>query len=511
MASIVESSDDAIIGKDVNGVVTSWNEGAEKIFGYSAAEMVGHSILRVVPPDRVHEEDEILGRIRRGEGVEHFETVRKRKDGQLIDVSLAVSPIKDANGAIVGASKVARDITERRRLEQQLRQSQKMEAIGQLTGGIAHDFNNLLGVIMGNLDLLQRLASGDQAVLDRALAAQRAAERGADLTRRLLGFSSRQQLSPVPTSLEESIKNMVALASRTLGSDIRIVTTFNGTLAPVLVDPSAFENALLNLAVNARDAMPTGGVLTISTRMSDLSQSYPPVLAEELKSGRYACVTVSDTGQGMSRETLERAFEPFFTTKPRGKGTGLGLAMVYGFVKQSGGIVRIYSEQGHGTSVRIYLPLAPGAVLPAPSIVKTAEPRKMSGTVLVVDDEVDLLEIAVAYLVDMGYDVLHATDGAGAFGIFLRERSIDLLVTDVIMPGGMNGVELANNLRKFKPGIRVVYTSGYPSEALNERSGLRVDGLLLNKPFQRGEFVAAIQRAMQGVNPESTGDGAAKH
>ena len=510
LAAIVEFSEDAIVGKDLDGIVSSWNKGAEKMFGFSANEMVGRPIAPLLPTDRLHEEEEILNRIRRGEIVEHLETVRKRKDGRQIDVSITVSPINDAAGKVIGASKIARDITEQNNLEQQLRQSQKMEAVGQLTGGIAHDFNNLLGVVLGNLDLLERLVAGNEAAVKRVRNAQKAAMRGADLTRRMLAFSSRQPLNPAPTSLDESIQNMIEMAARALGPDIKITTNLDHAIPPVLVDAAGLENVLLNLAVNARDAMPNGGSLAISTQLSDLEESYPPVQAEELKPGRYARVMVSDTGHGMSRETLERVFEPFFTTKPRGKGTGLGLAMVYGFVKQSGGSVRIYSELGHGTTVSFYLPLAEGA--PSPTLAAAASKRHATtdGTVLVVDDEVDLLEIAVAYLEEMGYRVFHATDGARALEVLAREPGIELLITDVIMPGGMNGVELARKVRQLKPSVKIVYSSGFPSDALAERSGTQVDGPLLYKPYQRNEFANAIRRVMDGDNTALDEDPAAK-
>ena len=509
-AAIVEFSEDAIIGKDVDGIITSWNAGATKIFGFSADEMMGHSIVALLPPDRLHEEEHILNRIRHGEIVERLETVRKRKDGRKIDVSITVSPIYDAAHNVIGASKIARDITEQRNLEHQLRQSQKMEAVGQLTGGIAHDFNNLLGVVLGNLDLLERLVAGNEAALKRVQNAQKAAMRGADLTRRMLAFSSRQPLNPAPIALDESIQNVIEMAARALGPEIKIMTNLDQSVPPVFVDVAGLENALLNLAVNARDAMPNGGSLMISTKMSDLEASYPPVQAEELTPGRYAHVTVSDTGQGMSRETLEHVFEPFFTTKPRGKGTGLGLAMVYGFVKQSGGTVRIYSELGHGTTVSLYLPLAKGTLSPLTADAVSKPQARPGGTVLVVDDEVDLLEIAVVYLEEMGYRVLHATDGPRALEVFAREPGIELLITDVIMPGGMNGVELARKVRELKPGMKIVYSSGFPSEALAERSGTQVDGPLLYKPYQRNDFAAAIRRAMDGDNAALNGDAAAK-
>jgi CheY-like chemotaxis protein len=300
------------------------------------------------------------------------------------------------------------------------------------------------------------------------------------------------------------------MAARALGPDIKITTNLDPSVPPVLVDSMSLENALLNLAVNARDAMPQGGSLMISTRLSNLEESYPPVQAEELKPGRYARIAVSDTGHGMSPETLERAFEPFFTTKPRGKGTGLGLAMVYGFARRSGGTVRIYSEPGRGTTVSLYLPLAAGMPVPAPVAAASSPQARAVGTVLVVDDEVDLLEIAVAYLEDMGYRALHATDGAHALEVLAREPGIDLLITDVMMPGGMNGVELARKVRELKPDVKIIYSSGFPSEALAERSGTQVDGPLLYKPYQRNEFATAIRRVMDGDNTILHGDPAAQ-
>jgi PAS domain S-box-containing protein len=498
LASIIESSTDAIIGKDDKGIVISWNTGAEKIFGYTADEMIGQPILRLLPDDRQREESDILARIKQGETVDHIETVRKMKNGQFIQVSLTISPIRDSRGRVIGASKVARNITERKQLERQLQQSQKMEAIGQLTGGVAHDFNNLLSVIVGNLGLIGRLASEDEAIVKRVKTAQKAAARGADLTHRLLAFSRNVELKAEPTRLHHSVRNMIELA-RTVGPEIKITTHFDDSIPLVLVDPSGLENALLNLVVNARDAMPKGGTLTVSTRLNHLEENYPPVQAGELKAGRYACISVSDTGHGMSKEILERVFEPFFTTKPRGKGTGLGLAMVYGFAKQSGGIVRIYSELGYGTTVSIYLPIAECGAQPLPAPIQDLPSAKMSGNVLVVDDELDVLEIAAVYLQEMGYTVFQASDGDGALEVLERQRNIDLMVTDIIMPGGMNGAELAQKARELLPHIRVIYSSGFAADVLEERSMTLVHGPLLNKPYQQEEFEAIVRSTMVGA------------
>ncbi len=502
LAAIVDCSEDAIIGKDTTGIIMSWNAAAQKIFGYTAEEMIGQSILRLLPEDRQAEEADFLDRIKRGEIIDHTETIRKTKDGRLIQVSLTISPIRDASGRVVGASKIARDITARKQLERQFQQSQKMEAIGQLTGGIAHDFNNLLCVIVGNLSLLERSITDEEFALKRLQTAQKAAARGADLTRRLLAFSSNEDLKPSQTILADSIRNTIELAARTLGPEIKIVAKLDENVPPVFVDSAGLESALLNLSVNARDAMPKGGTLTISSALKDLGKNYPPVQTGEMKPGHYACVSVTDTGHGMSRETMERALEPFFTTKPRGKGTGLGLAMVYGFIKQSGGAVRLYSEIGYGTTVDLYLPIADGAARSSKPQVLSRSADVKGCRVLVVDDEVDLLEIALAYLEELGCEAFQAVDGPSALKIVEQQKNIDLVITDVIMPGGMNGAELVEKIRQLNPAIKVIYSSGFPADALSERSGTIIDGVLLRKPYQKAEFDLLIQQTLANVSTE---------
>ncbi len=510
LANVVNSSEDAIFSVNREEAIVTWNAGAERIYGYTAEEIKGKQFALLIPPE--HRGTLTANRIRLygGEALVHYENDHLRKDGSRIRVSLTLSPIKNPAGVVTGVSTIARDITETKKLEQQLRQSQKMEALGQLTGGVAHDFNNLLGVIIGNLDLLERQVGTNEAALKRLKTAQKAALRGADLTKRLLAFSSQQELHPAPTRLETTIQNLTELASRVLGPEIKITATVQESLPPILVDAAGLENVLLNLAVNARDAMPNGGTLTITAAIKSLDESYPPVQAKEIKPGSYALVTVSDTGTGMSRETLQRAFEPFFTTKPRGKGTGLGLAMVYGFVKQSRGSARIYSELGHGTTVSLILPLAEGEHAPATADYHEHQPIKASGTVLVVDDEAGMLEVAAAFAEAMGFRVLHASDGPNALAVAAHEPDIELLVTDVLMPGGMNGVELARKIRQLYPNVKVVYSSGFPADALAERSGAMVDGPVLSKPYLRKEFVATIDKVMETKSAESRENGAAE-
>ncbi len=496
LAAIVESSDDAIISKTDDGIVTSWNQGAERLFGYTANEMIGQPITCIMPVERLHEEIDILNRIRAGETVDHIETVRKSKSGQSVHVSVTISPIRDASGRVIGASNIARNINERKKLESQLFQCRKMDAIGQLTGGIAHDFNNLLAVIVGNLDLLERQVGESEAALKRVQTAQRAATRGADLIRRLLAFSSNVELRATSTDLNHCVRNLIDWAPA-LGPDIKIATNLDNALPLVLVDAASLESALLNLAVNSRDAMPKGGTLTISTAISTLDKYYPPVQTGELVAGHYACISISDTGHGMSRETLSHVFEPFFTTKPLGKGTGLGLSMVYGFSKQSGGIARVYSEPGYGTTVSLYLPFAKKIPEVAPAPDAGIRSAVLGGSVLVVDDEPDLIEIAKTYLEEMGYTAYLAKDGASALKLVQQHTDIDLVLTDIVMPGGMNGVELVEQIRKSLSNVKVIYCSGFPASALNERAVSLIDGPLLHKPYQRAEFAAAIRTAME--------------
>jgi hypothetical protein len=382
LAAIVESADDAIIGKTLDGIVTSWNRAAETILGWPEWEMVGQSIMRIIPGDRREEEAHILARVFAGGRVEDLATVRRRRDGSLIPVSVTVSPIRDRHGRVTGASKILRDATERRRgeramvqanaalelavaergrqlAEQQearqraeaaLTQSQKLEAVGQLTGGVAHDFNNLLTVIAGNLDLIARDAGGDDR-LARALAGiGRAVERGTRLTGHLLAFARQQTLQPEVARLDDVVRDFSVLVVRALGETVRMSIDGDGDLWPCRIDRAQFESAILNLAINARDAMPHGGALAFGFRNAINAGG------AELPAGRYISVEIADTGTGMTPEVAARAMEPFFTTKEIGKGSGLGLSQVYGFVRQSGGTLHIDSRPGKGTRITLLFP-----------------------------------------------------------------------------------------------------------------------------------------------------------
>jgi len=496
LAAIVESSDDAIIGTDDAGLVTSWNKGAEKISGYTASEMIGQSVTHLLPSGDRKAAVEMLERALRGETIEHFDASSTTHDNRHIRVDISISPTRNSSGEIIGASIIGRDITQTRNLERQLQQAQKMEAIGRLTGGIAHDFNNLLGIVSGNLDLLEGLLVGDEPALQRTQAAQKAAARCADLTRRLLAFSSKENLIPVATPLEHSVHNALEIAIHALGPEIDISTNLATSLPPVFIDPAGLESALLNLMVNARDAMPNGGALKIATRPVLIDPTHPYVANGRLKTGSYALVSVSDNGHGMSKETLERVFEPFFTTKERGRGTGLGLAMVYGFARQSKGHVQLYSEPGHGTTVSLYLPFADGGaptLFDPPTIQK---PGRKGGKILLVDDEPDLLEIGSAFLKKLGYQTFTARDAAQALRLIEETPGIDIIATDIIMPGEANGVELVQRVLELRPNIRIIYTSGFPADALARKNFAVEDHILLNKPYRLIELATAIANAM---------------
>jgi signal transduction histidine kinase len=364
---------------------------------------------------------------------------RVRKDGTEFWASVVVDAIHDENRKLIGFAKITRDLTEKRAVEEQLRQSQKMEAVGQLTGGIAHDFNNLLTIISGNMDLAARALDNDGGVdrARRAIAnATKGAERAAALTQRLLAFARRQPLSPKPLDLDKVVSGMSDLLNRSLGELVKLEIVTSPGLWPVEADPNQMENALINLAVNARDAMPEGGTLTIETANAHLDGDYS-VAHAEVPSGNYVVIAVSDTGTGMPKEHLARVFEPFFTTKEIGRGTGLGLSQVYGFVKQSGGHVSLYSEEGQGTTVKMYLPRFAGSV----EYVVSERPSQdgcdgQGETILVVEDDDEVRAFSVEVLHECGYKVIEASDGDSALRVLSQQSVVvDLLFTDVVMPG----------------------------------------------------------------------------
>jgi two-component system cell cycle sensor histidine kinase/response regulator CckA len=497
LAAIVESSDDAIIGQDLDGVVLSWNAGAENIFGYSAAEMVGRSMTSLFPADRLEQENQLLEKIKRGESVRHFETVRLAKGGRQVDVTATISPIKDSAGKIVGASKVTRDITERRKLEAQIRQSQKMDAIGQLAGGVAHDFNNILAVIQMQSDLLKSGGnlSTDQFDFTEEIGA--AVQRGAALIRQLLLFSRNEILQLHDLDLNQSLSNMTKMLQRILGENVQMQFKFAPQSLFIHADAGMMDQVLMNLAINSRDAMPQGGRLIIETSIAEFDEA-AVLQSPQARPGSFVCLSVSDTGCGIPAEVLPRIFEPFFTTKGVGKGTGLGLPTVFGIVQQHQGWIHVYSEPGHGTIFRIYLPWLSG-------MSERVIAQKMlsvpiyggTETILLVEDDAVLRVSVCKALSQLGYRLIEAGNGAEALTAWQQHRAeIQLVLTDLVMPGGMNGKELAERLLKENPELKVIYASGYSAEVADKNFPLEEGVNFLSKPFQTFRLAQTVRQIM---------------
>ena len=616
-SAVVESSNDAIITKLLDGTITGWNGAAERLFGFTAAETVGENIDIIVPPERRTEISNVVERIRRGEPIELYETVRMHKDGRSIDVSLSISPIRTAAGKIVGISMAARDITEskqtqkaltqemeeRRRIfdtskdlilvtdtsgnfiqvspsvtailgyqpsdmighsavefihpddlentrsemraarrgqskrnfetryidkegkavalnwtgtwsepvhrhffigrdltekqaaEAQLRHVQKMDAIGQLTGGVAHDFNNILTVITGTIGILEEAVAGEPQLAAIARLIDEAAERGANLTKHLLAFARKQPLQPLEVDVNSLVLEAAKLLQPTLGEHIEITPLLAEDAWTALADPSQLTTAVLNLALNARDAMPNGGKLALETSNVYLDENYAS-MQDEVAAGNYVMIAVSDTGTGIPAALLERVFDPFFTTKEVGKGTGLGLSMVFGFVKQSGGHIKIYSEEGHGTSVKIYLPRATGLNQTAAEALVSVDIEGGDEAVLVVEDDPLVRRYVMTQIESLGYTTLEAANATEALHIIDNGANIDLLFTDVIMPGHMNGRQLVDEALKRRPGLKTLYTSGYTENAIVHHGRLDSGVLLLAKPYRKSELARMIRLAL---------------
>jgi len=494
LALIVDSSQDAIIGKNLDGIVTHWNKGAEEIYGYTAQEMIGQPISRLAPPEKSDEISEILQKIRKGQRVEYFESVRVTKDKRKLNVSISVSPIHDEEGHVVGASTIARNITAQKRVEDQLRQSQKMEAVGRLAGGVAHDFNNLLGIVSACSELLRSRVEPDAVeYIDNI---HEASKRGAALTRQLLSFSRRQPVQTQVLDLNDRLKDVSKLLKPLMGDDVEISLLPRVGAAIVEADPGQMDQVVVNLAVNARDAMPRGGRLIIETALFDFDESFvrehPP-----MKAGRYVMLAISDNGIGMDETTRSRIFEPFFTTKEVGKGTGLGLATVYGIIKQSGGHVWVYSEVGQGTTFKVYLPSAEHKVQSTAESQEEALPPRREGTsILLAEDDALMRRLTRKMLEEHGYKVLEAEDGNAALKIIeSSDTPINLTLTDVVMKG-MTGPELVLRLIDSYPQMKVVYMSGYTGE-LVAHQGLDGGIRLLEKPFTRASLLKTVDAALE--------------
>jgi PAS domain S-box-containing protein len=498
-------TDYAIYMLDTQGVITNWNAGAERIKGYRAKEIIGqHFSVFYSPKDR---EDglparalAIAARDRRFEA----EGWRIRKDGSRFWANVIVYAVHDDAGVLIGFAKVTRDMTERRAVEEQLRQSQKMEAVGQLTNGVAHDFNNLLATIIPNLELAEQHIK-EARVLKHLADAMRAAERGAQLTNQLLAFSRHQELSTEPVDVNQLVSEVSEMLPRTIGPTIAIDTVVDEDAWWAMTEPGQLELAILNLAINARDAMSSGGKLTISTK--NIAHGNGRRLPA-LDPGDYVMISVADTGTGMSEEVRSRAFEPFFTTKEMGRGTGLGLSMVYGFAKQSGGTVTIESEIGEGTTLRIYLPRAPCRLEVAEeagdqSQCKGGPPSR----ILVVDDNSAVRTITAIMIRTLGHEVIEAAGGQDALDLLERDRQFDLMIVDLAMPN-MHGDEFAAQARRLIPGVPTLFVTGYA-----EPGRMRAEGDLLKKPFRRAQLAeklqyilrVAVRRKGRGVSARKDG------
>jgi PAS domain S-box-containing protein len=486
--------DYAIYMLDTEGHIVSWNPGAERIKGYSKSEAVGkHFSMFYTPEDRESGVPQRALSAAATLGKYEAESWRMRKNGERFWANVVIDAIYNETGVIIGFAKVTRDLTERRLIEDQLRQSQKMEAIGQLTGGVAHDFNNLLTVIVGNLETIWRHAPIDDGKLRRAIdQVTRGAQRAVTLTQQLLAFSRRQPLNPKPTDINRLVAGMSDLVRRTIGENIAVETVLAGGLWRVEIDAHQLESALLNLAVNARDAMPEGGKLTIETANAHLDDGYADRYPE-LKPGQYVVVCVTDTGTGMSPDVIARAFEPFYTTKPIGQGTGLGLSQVYGFVKQSGGHVKLYSEVSHGTTVKIYLPrMTHQGELEEESTYAVVPTGGRHEVVLVVEDDQDVRLFTTETLRELGFTVLEAYDGPSALEQLELHPEVQLLFTDVGLPG-INGAQLVAAARGLRPNIKVLFTTGYARNAIVHQGRLDPGIELITKPFTRAQLASRVR------------------
>jgi PAS domain S-box-containing protein len=539
LAAIVESSDDAIISKDLNGVIASWNHGAEQLFGYRDSEIIGKPITLLIPPDRHDEEAVILPRIRRGERIEHYETVRRRKDGSLLDISLSVSPIKDAKGRIIGASKIARDITRRKqieaalheaketlaksheelekrvkertvelelvnmalrqeteehkKLETQLWQAQKMESVGTLAGGVAHDFNNILNIIKGYAGFIRQNPSVDEKVAESLNIIEETVERGAYGVRQLLTLARKTEAHLVTTNPNVLLLELSKLLKQTFPKTIDIALELEANLPSLSLDPNQINQVLLNLCVNARDAMPGGGKLTLKSLLVEGSKIQDLAATAEA----YVCIEVKDTGSGMDTAVRNRIFEPFFTTKSVGEGTGLGLAMVYGIVKSHNGFIDVESELGRGTTFRLYFPIAPFQDEPAVDEMsrETLEAPKSArggGTVLVVEDEEKMVYLLRKALLRNEYDVLVAPDGEQAMDLYHRHKQkIRVVLLDMGLPK-IAGWEVILRMKKENPNVKVIVTSGYIEPDLKAKmQHAGVQGFI-EKPYNPNDVIRML-------------------
>ena len=505
LTAVVETAVDGFILIDAQARVLLFNPACERLFGYRADEVMNKNVKMLMPPSYSSQHDDYVKNfLQTGErkiiGIGR-EVTGLRKDGSTFPMDLSVGEAKQDGASIfVG---IIHDLTARKLTEQQLQQAQKMEMVGQLSGGIAHDFNNLLTVIVGNAEHLSDQLKSRQDLRRFADDICQSGERGAELTQRLLAFSRRQLLKPLAIDCHELLDSMHKLLRRTLRENIEINTAFHPDTILTFADRAQLESAVLNLALNAQDAMPIGGHLTVSTSLASFDGQHRS-LHPEIEPGEYAVIAVTDDGEGMRPEVVARAFEPFYTTKEVGKGSGLGLSMIYGFVKQSNGHVSIYSEPGLGTTVRIYLPHvasdAPGSEKIRPN--EDAIPKGHE-TILIAEDDPFVRSSVIQRVEALGYKVVAAVNGNDALLKLRANPEIDMLFTDIVMPGGMSGWELADQARQIRPGLPVVYSSGYALETLVKEGRAPAQSIILTKPYRKTELALRLREAFATTVPAS--------
>ena len=491
LAAIVESTEDAIVSMSLEGIAITWNHGAEKLYGYTAEEMIGRSVSVLIPSDRQQEYRELMARVKLKERIANFEAVRQRKDGTLIEVSTSITPIAIRSGAINSSSKISHDITKIKQLERQYLQAQKMEAIGTLAGGVAHDFNNLLTVINGYCGLLLNFPALDDKSRVMVDEIHKAGERAAMLTRQLLAFSRQQMLEPQVLDLNDVVTDTESMLRRLIGEDIVISLSLEPSMRRIKADPGQIQQILMNLVVNARDAMPQGGTLSIETKNVTLDEEYCQSHSGACP-GEFAMLAVIDEGTGMDDQTRAHIFEPFYTTKEFGKGTGLGLAMVFGITKQSGGYIHVDSEIGRGTSFEVYFPV---------STLDDSHPQRHELTVtpkghetlLLVEDDNAVRVLANHILQSCGYQVLEAAGGQQAIRLAESHRGpLDLLVSDVVMPH-LSGRQLAEQLAALQPRMKVLFLSGYTDDSVIRHGVMQADFAFLQKPFTLASLSSKVR------------------
>jgi PAS domain S-box-containing protein len=474
------------------------NAAGERLLGRDRSEILGKTERDLFPPDEAATVVEANKAVA-ASGQPRTLTDRKLTAGSDVrTVETRMVPLAIGNGGPVMILAIIRDISERRSREEQLRQLQRLDAVGRLTGGVAHDFNNLLAIIQGNSELLRSQLEDGSAAAEMSDDVIGAAERGAELVRRLLAFARMQHLEPEPVDLNIRLPNILGLLERSLGENVTVQIKPAKRLWRAIVDPTQVDDALVNLAINARDAMPDGGTLTIETRNVSLDEDYSAHHVE-VTAGDYVMLAVSDTGTGMPPDVIARAFEPFFTTKEEGKGTGLGLSQVFGWIKQSGGHIKIYSEVGYGTTVKLYLPRAKGRSTEKEAEAETTTPTG-DETIFVVEDNPKVRITVIRQLAGLGYKTVEAESGDRALELVEEGLAFDLLLTDVVMPGGITGYQLADQLRARRPGLRVLFTSGYTELAASDGHSTRNDPLL-SKPYRKQDLGRMVRAVLDGPPP----------